>query len=218
MDNITKAKDWIKKNAPMLAVLYENKYVGMLYDRFASLPPQRQRHVILGAFGAVGLLVFSVLLSLYLSVWSEISKADKAQAMMDMLLKFQKTRRAQEADLAQLERNRGLSGQDGLRQYLIEQGKLANISPRMMKAEEKPEAGSDASKGTSDVSLKQATVRLEKINLMQLKDFLRNVEFGNYSLIVSSVSISNDDKMRGYMNVEVGVVAYLFKGEEEGNI
>jgi len=218
MDKINKTKEWIKQNAPMLAVFYENKYVGMAYDRFASLPTIRQRQVILGVFGGVGFIVFGVLLSLYVSVWGEMAKADKAQSMMDMLLKFQKSRRSQEAELQQLEKNRGLGIQDGLRLYLIEQGKLANISPRMIKAEERPEAGPDASKGTSDISIKQASIRLEKINLTQLKDFLRNVEFGSYSLIVSSIQISNDDKVRGYMNVELGVVAYLFKAEDEGNI
>lgn len=216
MNKITKIKEWINQNAPMLAHLYENKYVGMVYDRFASLPANRQRQVILGSFAGIGLIVFGVLFGLYLSFWGEVSKADKAQAMMDMLLKFQKSRRAQEVELAQLERNKNLAGNDGLKNYLVEQGKLANISPRMIKAEERPEAGEDAKKGSSDVRLKQASVRLEKINLSQLRDFLKNVEFGPYSVIVSSVNIANDDKLRGYMNVEVGVVAYLFKGDDEG--
>jgi hypothetical protein len=45
---------------------------------------------------------------------------------------------------------------------------------------------------------------------------MKNVEFGPYSVIISSLQMANDDKLRGYMNVELGVAAYLFKGDEEG--
>lgn len=218
MDSVTKAKEWIKVNAPMLAVLYENKYVGMVYDRFASLPPNDQKKVLGGVVGGFAFLIFLIVFTLYMSVWGSIAEADRAQTMMDMLLRFQKTRRTQETDLQALEQNRRLGGQDGLKKYLIDQARAANISPRMVKAEERPDAGPDATKGPSDIAIKQATIRLEKINLMQLKDFLKNVEFGPFSVIVSSVQISNDDKIRGYMNVELGAVAYLFKGEDDGNI
>ena len=40
MDSLEKAKEWVRENVPMLSQVWENKYVGMAYDRFASLPPR----------------------------------------------------------------------------------------------------------------------------------------------------------------------------------
>jgi hypothetical protein len=54
---------------------------------------------------------------------------------------------------------------------------------------------------------------MQRVNLSQLKNFLNNVEFGPYNLSVSSIKITNDSKIRGYMNVDLGVVAYLFQAE-----
>jgi type II secretory pathway pseudopilin PulG len=217
MDNITKIKGWIEQNVPMLKVVYENKYVGMGYDRFASLPSQQQRNVLLGTFSGLIAIIFLFLLSFYLGYWRSASKAEKAQAMTNLLLQYQKSRRNQDAQIQLLERNNLLNAPDALKNYLLEQGKISNISPRMIKAEEKSEpTGSDEGKGQQDAKAKHATVKLEKINLNQLKAFLQSIENGSYNLIISSLKISNDDKIRGYMNVELGIVAYLFGTEEEG--
>ena len=64
---------------------------------------------------------------------------------------------------------------------------------------------------TGGLKAKEAKVTLQKINLNQLRNFLENIEFGTYNLSVSSINIKNDDQLRGYMNVELGVVAYLFQ-------
>ena len=42
MTSIGKAKEWIDTHFPSLKVIYENKYVGMVYDRFAALPGESQ--------------------------------------------------------------------------------------------------------------------------------------------------------------------------------
>jgi len=218
MEKWNKIKDWIKQHVPMLAIIYENKYVGMVYDRFGSLPPKQQRQVILGAASGLVFFVFLVILTTYLSYWTSASSAGKAETMVNMLLQYQTSRRGQETQILNLERNNQLSAPEALKNHIIDQAKISNISPRMIKAEEKPEtAGSEEeSKGGQDVKLKQATVKLERVNLTQLRTFLQNIEYGPYSLSVSSLKISNDDQLRGYMNVELGVVAYLFQLEEEG--
>jgi hypothetical protein len=217
MDSVTKAKDWIKTHAPFLAVTYENKYVGMLYDRFGSLPPQQQRQVILGVFGALVTFIFAIILSSYLGYAASASKAERAQAMVNMLLQYQKKRRVQDSQIQVLERNKGLAMADALKTALIEEAKAANISPRMVKADEKAESASaeEDTKG-SDIKVREATVKLERVNLVQLKAFLQNVEMGTYNLSVSYLKITNDDQLRGYMNAEVGVVAYLFESEAGG--
>jgi hypothetical protein len=217
MDKITQLKDWIKTHAPMLAVVYENKYVGMLYDRFGSLPQKQQRQVILGVFGGLVAIVFSIILTSYLGYWSSASKAEKAQSMVNMLLQYQKRRRTQEAQIKQLERNNQLASPEALKQLLLDEAKNANISPRMIKAEEKAGAGGpEDAKAPPEVKLKEATVKLERVNLSQLNSFLQNVELGQFNLSVSFLKISNDDQLRGYMNVEMGIVAYLFQSEDEG--
>lgn len=217
MDKITQLKDWIKTHAPMLAVVYENKYVGMLYDRFGSLPQKQQRQVILGVFGGLIAVIFSIILSSYLGYWGSASKADRAQAMVNMLLQYQKRRRAQDFQIKQLEKNNQLGSPEALKQVLLNEAKNANISPRMIKAEEKAASeGPEDSKMPQEIKIKEATVKLERVNLAQLNNFLQNVELGQFNLSVSFLKISNDDQLRGYMNVELGVVAYLFQSEEEG--
>jgi hypothetical protein len=64
--------------------------------------------------------------------------------------------------------------------------------------------------------MRRATVKLQRVNLSQLKNYLHGVEFGSYSLAVSSIKIKNDEKIRGYMDVELGIVAYLFGAAGEG--
>lgn len=212
-----KTKEWINENAPMLAKLYENKYVGMAYDRFGSLPPNQQKQVMIGSAAAVMGVIVLVLLTSYLSLWSYSGKSEKAGEMVNMLIQYQKSRRSQESQLQVLERNNILASDNALKDYIVKTATNANISQRMVHAEEKREGGEvDDPKAPQEVKLKQATVKLERVNLNQLRIFLQNLEFGNYSLSVSSIKVTNDDKIRGYMNVEIGVVAYLFSTEEEG--
>lgn len=67
MDGWTKFKEWVNENAPMLAVVYNNKYVGMGYDRFASLPAKQQKQTLLGILGGFVFIVVMFLFVPYLS-------------------------------------------------------------------------------------------------------------------------------------------------------
>jgi len=214
MDKWTKAKEWINENAPMFAVVYQNKYVGMAYDHFASLPPKQQKQVILGSVGGFFALVFGYLLWSYLSLWSYSSQAKESYTMANLLQQYQKNRRDKSALLQHLDRSAQLAGPGQFKTHLLNQAKSAAISQRMMQVEEKEGGEPDTSKSGQDVKIRQATVVMEKINLSQLKSFLNNIEYGPYHLGISSIRISNDDKIRGYMKVELGVVAYLFQTEE----
>lgn len=216
MERWTKIKEWINENAPMLTGVYQNKYIGMVYDRFASLPPKSQKQVVLGSIGGIFAIVVGYLLFSYLSLWSYSGQAKESYAMANLLQQYQKNRRDKSAQLQHLERAGQLAAPGQFKEHLVSQGRGASISHRMMQVEEKPDANDDESKQGGDVRIRQATVILEKVNLSQLKGFLNNVEFGPYHLGVSSIKILNDDKIRGYMRVELGVVAYLFQTEEGG--
>lgn len=205
-------RGWIKENAPILTQVYENKYVGMVYDRFASLSVKRQKQVILGGFALTIGIIALYLLSSYWSVWSRAAKISDYQAMTQLLRDYQKQQREQSAEMQNMDKNARLSAQGQFKEFIISQGKAAGISPRMMQVEEKP----DASEGESgEVKVRQAAVHVDKVNLRQLKILLQNVESGEYNLSVSNLKISNDDKIRGYMNVDLTVSAYLFRGGEE---
>lgn len=216
MDKWTKAKEWINENAPMLAVVYQNKYVGMGYDHFASLPSKQQKQVILGTLGGFFAIIFFYLLWSYISLWSYSSQAKESYSMANLLQQYQKSRRDKSALLQNLEKSSQLSAPGQFKTHLLNQGKAAAISQRMMQVEEKGDAEvkEDGAKSSQDVKVRQATVTLEKINLNQLKSFLNNIEYGSYQMGISSIRILNDDKIRGYMKVELGVVAYLFQSEE----
>lgn len=217
MDQVSKLKQWVNENAPMLANLYENKYVGMVYDRFASLPPRQQKQLLVGVFSSAVFIVFLYLMFAYLSLWSYSSKTKEASAMTNFLLQYQKSRRDKSQQIKFLARNAQLSPAGQLKQHLLDMGRTASISPRMMKIEEKGEVGTseeDSKAPHSEVKIKRATVTLEKVTLTQLTAFLKTVEFGQFNLQVSSIQISNDSKIRGYMTVELGIVAHLFETEE----
>jgi hypothetical protein len=216
MDTFSKFKEWVNEHVPILAVLYENKYVGMAYDRFASLPPKQQRQVMIGvALGFVA-IVTGFILSSYFSLWSYSSRVDKSAEMINMLQQYQKQRRAKSGQIQNLGRNGELAAAGAFKTALVNQARSASISPRMVQVEERDESpgGEDDPKAGHDVKLKQATVKLQRVNLTQLQAFLQIVEFGGYNLSISSLKITNDDKIRGYMNVDMGVVAYLFQTEE----
>jgi hypothetical protein len=202
---------WVKENAPILTQVYQNKYVGMLYDRFASLSFKRQKQVILGSFAFVVALIAIYLISSYWSLWSRASRISQYQTMTALLRDYQKQQREQSAEMQNLDKNSRLAATGQFKEYLIAQGRGAGISPRMLQIEEKADAPGE----TSEIKIRQASVRVEKVNLRQLKIFIQNLESGEYSLGVSSMKIANDDKLRGYMNADLTVVAYLFSGGEE---
>ncbi len=209
MIGVDKAKDWVRENAPMFNVLFENKYIGMLYDRFGSLPVAKQKQVIVGGGAAIlGILVLHLTYS-YVGLWSYHSKTNDSLAMITMLREYQTQEREQSAEMRLLERNSALSGEGNLKSHLNSVAKNAGISPRMIQAEESNDGG-------SDLQMKRATVKLQRVTILQLKNFMQGVEFGAYSLEVSSIKIKNDDKIRGYQDIELGVVAYLFAGTGEG--
>lgn len=217
MDQVSKLKQWVNENAPMLANIYENKYVGMAHDRFASLPPRQQKQLLVGVFSGAVFIVFLYLLFAYLSLWSFSSKTRESASMTNLLLQYQKSRRDKSQQIKFLARNSQLSAPGQFKQHLMDIGRTSSISPRMMKIEEKGEVGTkeDDSKGAqSEVKIKTASVTLEKVTLTQLTAFLKNIEYGQFNLQVSSIKISNDSKTRGYMTVELGLVAHLFETEE----
>lgn len=201
----------------MVSNLYENKYVGMVYDRFASLPPRQQKQLLIGILAGSAFIVSLYLFMAYLSLWNYSSRTKEASSMTNLLLQYQKSRRDKSQQIKVLSRNSQLSAPGQFKQHLNEIGRTSNISPRMMKIEEKGEVGTreeDGKANQSEVKIKTATVTLEKITLSQLTTFLRNIEFGQFNLQVSSLRISNDSKTRGYMTVELGIVAHLFETEE----
>ena len=206
MNKVAKFKEWMNENAPTLTVIYDNKYVGMAQDRFASLETRQQKTILLGILGVFtfGLLLY--VFTSYLSLWSMYGKTDDSYEMITVLQQYQKKQREQSGTVADLQRGNGLSAPGSLKNHIEKQAQLAAISGRMVKVEEKPPAGGSG----EDVKIKEASVSLEKVNLTQLKRFLNLVEFGDVKLSVSSIKISNDDKLRGYMDVQVGLVVYLF--------
>jgi len=216
MDFTTKAKAWINENAPMLAVVYQNKYVGMAYDRFASFSPKDQKTILMGGFGGVVLLIFSYLFFSYLSLWSGSDKANSAYQMINEVQSFQRQMREKNAQIQSIQGRSPVGGPGKLKQHLLDNAKAAGISPRFAEIEEKPDSTSGDEK-MADVRMRQATVVLNRINLTQLKSFLTAVELGSTTVSVASVKITNDDKMRGYMKAELGIVAYILSSGDGGN-
>lgn len=216
MDNVTKIKDWINEHAPMLNNLYRNKYVGMLYDRFASLPQKSQKNLIYGGISSVGGIVFLYLVFSYYSLWSASQQSAEYRSMANILLQYQKHHRDKAQQIKGLAKNMQLATGGALKQYLTDLSRLASIAPRTISVDEKGEAAGkeDGVKPGSDVKIKYASVVLSRVNLTQLASYIKNVEFGQYNLGVSSVRIQNDDKIRGLMKAELTVMAYIFDVEE----
>ncbi|MCB0405711.1 MAG: hypothetical protein KDD51_13090 [Bdellovibrionales bacterium] len=209
----SKIKDWLRENAPMLTKIYDNKYVEMLYDRYASLPANQQKQVTMAGLGGAILIIVGYLVSSYLSLWSYSREIRNAQEMISLLQEYQRESSNRGGQMELLERSSRLSQQGAFKQHLLTQGRLAKISPRMLQVEETEEAQSDG-KGKQEIRIKQAKVTIQRANLHQLKSFLENVEFDRYNTSISSLTIKNDQQIRGYMNVEIGIVAYLFQPGE----
>lgn len=214
MEQTGKLKSWIKEQVPMLTLLYENKYVGMAYDRFASLPPTQQRRLIFSVIGVIFGGITLCLLIAYYSLWSISSQNKSALTMSVLLQQYQKIKRDRSQEIAKLEGNSVLSGPGQLKQRLLDLARQTGISPKMTTANESGEASarSDENKASTEVKIKQATITLDKVTLPQIVTFLRNTESSN--LNISSMKIRKDEKLRGYMNVEFQVMVYLFPPEE----
>lgn len=214
MEQTGKLKSWIKEQVPMLTLLYENKYVGMAYDRFASLPPTQQRRLIFSVIGLIFGGVTLYLLIAYYSLWSISSQNKSALTMSVLLQQYQKIKRDRSQEIAKIEGNSMLSGPGQLKQRLLDVARQTGISPKMTNANESGEASarSDENAASTEVKIKQATITLDKVTLPQIVTFLRNTESSN--LNISSMKIRKDEKLRGYMNVELQVMVYLFPAEE----
>ena len=61
----------------------------MLYDRFASLPSTQQKQVLIGGVAGVFLLIFGVVFSTYMTLWTFSGKSKTSQSMIAMLLQYQ---------------------------------------------------------------------------------------------------------------------------------
>jgi len=216
MEQTGKIKSWIKEQVPMLTLLYENKYIGMAYDRFASLPPAQQRKLItasiLGVFGSITFYLGSS----YYQLWSLSKRNTAASSMATLLQQYQKIKRDKSQEIAALEGNAAFSNPGQLKQRLLDVGRQTGISARMMDANEGGEASapSDDSKGNSELKVKKASVTLQKVTLTQIINYLKNLEAGQFSLNVSRIKIETDPQLRGYMTTQFDVTAYLFSPEE----
>lgn len=216
MDKIQKIKEWIRENIPSLLLLFENKYVGMVYDRYASLPSKQQRQLFLGGIGSIVGVVFFYILLAYWSLWSSASRTNDYKRMTDMIYDHQRVKQEQDDKIKELDRNGPLASNGELKKFLQDQSRTASISNKLIEVDEKPErpAPESGQKGIGQAKIKEATVVLNRITLAQLKNYLMSVEFGQFNLRVSSLKITNDDKLRGYMKAEFSVAAYLFAGED----
>lgn len=209
MSTVDRVKGWLKENAPMLTVLYENKYVGMAYDRFASLPPKEQKQTMIAVFGGFAALVFGYLLLSYLSVWSDSSKAKESQKMVNEIQAYQRTMRDKLGRLQALQSVSSFGGEGQLKAHLTGIARSSAISPRMM---EVTEQGEDTLAGAK---VRKALVKLQRMTLTQWVGFLRSIETAPQRVSPTSLKAKNDEKLRGYMQVEIGVVAPML-GDSSG--
>ncbi len=209
-----KVNDWLKENIPTLAKVFDNKYLNMAYDRYASLPPKQQKMLAGAAVGSVVFIILGYLFVSYLSLWSANSTVGRSAEMISMLREHQKVITRKGGEVEGLERGNQLGAPGALKGHLVGQARIANISPRMIVVEEKEGPSEPDAKASADLRLKQATVKLNRVNLNQLKGFLEAVEFGAVPLSISSLRVRNDDQLRGYLNVELGIVAYLFQNSQ----
>lgn len=209
MATMDRVRGWVKENAPMLTVLYENKYLGMFYDRFASLPPKQQKQVLLGSLAAVAGVFFLYFFVSYLSLWSSGARTQQAYSMVDELGRFQRTMREKTMRLVRFEQEAGL-GTGGLKELVNELARSASISPRLVETTEKPPVQGDGP------STKSASVRMQRVTLSQWVSFLKAVEGGNRPISISRLRAVNDDKLRGYMTVELDLSMPVFGPSNEG--
>lgn len=204
MGKMDKIKVWLKEQVPMLTVLYENKYIGMAYDRFASLPAPTQRKLLGGtigvAFGAASLFLFFN----YIQLWKISSQNKEASALSAVIQQYQKTIRDKAQQLQDVELGSNFQGPGQLKQKLSDLGRFSGISPKLIKVEEKAQ-------GTNN--FKMVNVTMEKVNLSQIVNYIKSIESDKGTLTISSLRIRSDEKLRGYMVVDLEVKAQLIQRE-----
>lgn len=214
MELLNKLKSWWAANGPNLEGASENKYVAMVYDRFGSLPPAQQRQVTIGVFSFVGFILIIVFFFSYSGLRTLTLRASQSKEMISLLQQYQKESQASGGgSQTSLGGNGNLVARGSLRNHLEGQARKNKISARMMKVDEKLETKPASGGEKGSVKVKRATVNLERVNLNQLVGFLQSVEHGNFDLSVSSLKITNDRQVRGYMNVDMGIVAYIVSSE-----
>ena len=108
--------------------------------------------------------------------------------MVGVLKEFQKQQREQSQEIRLIERNSALATPGSFKAALLTQVRLASISPRMALAEESqdPNTAAPEADKKGDIQMRRATLKLQRINLAQLKAFLQGLEYGQYSLDVSN--------------------------------
>src|SRR5690606_2260953 len=116
----------------------------------------------------MSLLLIHLLYS-YLSLWSVQRQIAQSHAMVTTLSQYQRNQREQSGELRMIERNSALADSGKLKSYLISQGRMATISPRLITAEESGE-GEEGDAAQSDIRMKRATVKIQRVNLNQLKN------------------------------------------------
>lgn len=200
-----KAKKWLQENAPNLV---ENKYLGMVYDRFASLPPNQQRWLTLGSLGTVCSIILIWLFSSYLTYFEYTGRANGAQKMLSILAKYEAQKSDSSSANDSVQRNTELLRANALKNFIMGQARIAKISTRSIEVDERMGGSAEEPGGPKS---KMATVKLQRVNLDQLLEFVKGIEFGIYSIGISSVKIDNDEKYRGYMNAEFSMVAHLLE-------
>ena len=196
--------EWINENVPMLKRLIRNKYVDMMYDRFASLDAQRQRQIIIGTIAALILLLVFIVFMGYSSYWAVLRQTQRTRSLAYACLQFQ--RELQESAVLQEKgavREQDVAEHQDLRQVVMDAARMAHFPPQSVIVEPLP---ADAPPGpglTSGSSTPSSQIRIERMNLLQLKMFLQRLELGPQRFAVERIQIANDDKVRGFMRVDI---------------
>lgn len=210
-----KIKVWIREQVPMLTLIFENKYVGMAQDRFASLPPLLQKRILIGlilsSFGFAGIY----LTVSYIQLWQLSSRAQEASALSTVLIRYQKTLQDKASELREIEGGDNLSAPGKLKQKLLDLGRFAGISPKLIQTAEEgvQTVPATAGKTGGERKYKKATVTLEKVTLPQIIKYINSVESSPDTLSIASLRLSSDEKLRGYMGVNLEVHAQIFNQE-----
>lgn len=214
MSTKDKIKIWIREQVPMLTLVYENKYVAMASDRFASLPQKTQKHILMGiVLGSFGFVSIFLLVN-YIQLYKMNSRAKEASALSTVLVRYQKTLQDKAADLRDIESGGNLNEPGKLKQKLSDLGRFSGISAKLIQADEQGiQTSPPLGKTGSERRFKKAQVTLEKVTLPQIIKYINSVESSRDALSIASLKINSDEKLRGYMGVVLEVHAQVFNRE-----
>jgi hypothetical protein len=199
----------------MLTLLFENKYVGMAQDRFASLPPLTQKRILMGLVLSVFSAVGVYLTINYIELWQLNTRAKEASALSTVLIRYQKTLQDKASELREVEGGSNLNNPGMLKQRLLDLGRFAGIAPKLIQTDEQgvltvPTTGE---KTGSERKFQKATVTLEKVTLPQIIKYINSVESSRDALSISGLRIYSDEKLRGYMGLNLEIHAQIFNRE-----